>query len=393
MEQLKQSLMLSIDKFDVTSGASGEVGPDGRVIFSAPPIPGHYSVVFPELVDWVGTTGKLEIPGVIRVNLKVEAGRIGVAAASYDLVRFVSSEACVDAAPGEQTAELYIDDVSSGCRLVIRNFGSVNISPRGHIASIAYTPASQVSRGDLKRIKARAFGHWYYTADLGDGFVMRATVADEPATMRSMSHNRAVMQWLLQRYFGSATDRRIVDIACSAGFHDFPLAQVGASVVAFDWDAQAIRQANFIQECVGTGFKHKIDFSVGDLYSFSHTDSPFDVVYCSGLFYHLPDPIGGAKRLSALCKNGAVIQSCIAPRDDHVFELSDSQKYPFCASWEFALVPSPGMLKRVFEHAGFRNVTMHRLSEFRPAIDGVRVDYDPTLPLQADCPAYLVCRK
>lgn len=60
-----------------------------------------------------------------------------------------------------------------------------------------------------------------------------------------------------------------------------------------------------------------------------------------------------------------MLQSCVSTRDDPVFELSDPELWPFCAPWEFCLVPSAGMVARVFEKTGFVVKCQHRLTDFR----------------------------
>jgi hypothetical protein len=53
-----------------------------------------------------------------------------------------------------------------------------------------------------------------------------------------------------------------------------------------------------------------------------------------------------------------LIQSSITPRAGDLLELSNPAQLPFCASWEFALVPTASMLRKIFEHAGCKALAL-----------------------------------
>ena len=128
-------------------------------------------------------------------------------------------------------------------------------------------------------------------------------------------------------------------------------------------DSNAIEQAQFIAGQLDKHWAGSTKFEVADLENFA-PDKQYDLAFCSGLFYHLRDPIGGARRLSQLTRRWILLHSCVSSRQDPVFELSDPARWPFCADWEFCLVPSASMVQAIFEKLGLRLCASFRLSDF-----------------------------
>src|SRR5690349_23512783 len=59
-----------------------------------------------------------------------------------------------------------------------------------------------------------------------------------------------ILSGLLHRHFGDLRGKRVLDLACSGGYHAIELARQGAIVIGVDWDELAINQANFVSECI-----------------------------------------------------------------------------------------------------------------------------------------------
>ncbi len=213
-----------------------------------------------------------------------------------------------------------------------------------------------INIAEWKKDTAALFPHWYYTTDLGDGISRKATINNEEVTMPLLIKNRSNLLYMIDKHVGDISGLKILDLACSAGLHAFELARRGAIVTGIDWDSGAIKQAKFVQECLKKEIKHPIKFEHVSLFDFECPTNYFDYVYCSGLFYHLPDPIGAAQKMRTFCSKGIMISSSVSPKEEALFELSDPKMFPFCASWEFALVPTAKMLEKIIEHAGFKIV-------------------------------------
>jgi 2-polyprenyl-3-methyl-5-hydroxy-6-metoxy-1,4-benzoquinol methylase len=158
------------------------------------------------------------------------------------------------------------------------------------------------------------------------------------------------------------TSRTCLDAACNSGYHAFALASRGLSVVGIDTDQAAIEQARFVQSSVDDPAGNMVRFRCQDLMRLPPTER-YDLVFCSGLFYHVRDPVGGARQIANAASEGAIVQSFVSDLGGDVLELANSAKYVCCFAGEFSLVPTASMLKKIFRYAGFRDVRRFTASE------------------------------
>jgi 2-polyprenyl-3-methyl-5-hydroxy-6-metoxy-1,4-benzoquinol methylase len=320
----------------------------------------------------------IDLPAIIVVEVSLSTGTIE-AANSAHLMPSDSQQQSSQASSGSLC--LLVEDSSRAASLAIR---TLQAPIAGTLSSISVV-SRRVDPATYKRLRARMFPHWYYTCCLGDGIVQRATVSDEQSTMAGLLANRDKMLAMLENYFGTLGGATVLDVGCSAGLHSFELARRGAIVTAIDWDANAILQAQFVQECIADQLPGRVDFKCVDLFAFDAPAGGFDVVYCSGVFYHLQDPIGAARRLATMTRSLLLIQSSITPRAGDLLELSNPAQFPFCASWEFALVPTASMLRKIFEHAGCKALAL---------IDSSQLPRNPVAKRRQKLagPVYLACQ-
>jgi SAM-dependent methyltransferase len=323
----------------------------------------------------------------------VHTGPIGLGVLSCsDVSRFIAPQQVFSANPETQEA-VFVMEVGEPFRICVRTAGED--SP-GLVEILAVFRATEPRA--VKRAGAEAFRHWPYTTDLGDGVVIRATVADEPSWTRANTSARSIFKFLVATFIGNVTGRTILDVACNAGHFSFMFAGMGAKVLGFDHDSDAIEQARFIASQIGSKWPAQAEFMVSDLEEFS-TAEAFDVVFCSGVFYHLRDPLGGARKLLGLTKKWLILQSCVSSRPDPVFELSDPAAWPFCQEWEYCLVPSAPMVEAVFRRVGFRVRASYRLSKFEidlateTASAGGRFDDEAIRSRFGGDPIYLVLER
>jgi SAM-dependent methyltransferase len=282
---------------------------------------------------WICLTGDNTLPMLAQRNVK--------SSNSVDLVQF------------------YIAEIRNGLHLYV---GTAEGRPEGRVSHLSIAPASGLDRATIKRLGAANFPHWFYDADLGDGVRIAATTP--AASMAGHRQGYGVLQFMLEKVVKSVEGKTGIDVACNAGFHTFGLARRGALMTGVDVDDGAVGQARFIYECDPGAYPNPIRFETRSVYDLRPEDGIYDFVYCSGLMYHLTDPIIAMKRIYDVCSLGAVIQSSCTPLGGDVFELSDPEKFDFCAPWEFALVPSASVLRKICEHAGFKVIAMTHLNEF-----------------------------
>ncbi|OED43997.1 hypothetical protein AB833_02620 [Chromatiales bacterium (ex Bugula neritina AB1)] len=95
--------------------------------------------------------------------------------------------------------------------------------------------------------------------------------------------------------------KSLLDSACNCGAYSMFFQQFGGEKsLGFDAREHWIAQANFLRENLVLN-RNSAKFVVSDLYDVKNMGlSPFSVSLFKGIFYHLPDPIGGLKVVADL---------------------------------------------------------------------------------------------
>jgi tRNA (mo5U34)-methyltransferase len=81
----------------------------------------------------------------------------------------------------------------------------------------------------------------------------------------------------------------VLDIGCNAGFYSVELARRGANVLGIDVEPLYLRQARWVaQQC---GLQDRLRFMQADVYDLVWQRRTFDLVWFTGVFYHLRYPL------------------------------------------------------------------------------------------------------
>ena len=338
----------------VEHGQENAPGQPCPVSVRTPPHRWHYASLSSE----IELEGRADEVLAVKIATTVNEGPIGMGLISaQNISHFIVPERILNRSPILQEI-VFLVPARERFRVCVRT-GDGDHSAQAQIMEVSWTQNQRL----IKEVEVATFAHWYYTVDLGDGVIARATVQDEPGWTGANSVARAIFSHLLKEYVGSISGTKVLDVACSAGHFSFLFAGMGAHVRGFDHDPRAIEQARFVTRHIGKEWPGSANFSVADLENFA-TDEQYDIVFCSGLFYHLRDPIAGARKLKDLSSRWVLLQSCVSDRQDPVFELSDPRRWPFCADWEFCLVPSASMVRAIFEKLGLCLRACFRLGDF-----------------------------
>lgn len=149
-------------------------------------------------------------------------------------------------------------------------------------------------RDEVIREKIDSFPYWHFEFDLNGN------------PTRKKSYRQA---WRKEYFFdplvgllgGSLEKKRVLDLACNAGFWSLCSIEAGCDyVLGIDYQQMHIEQANFVFE-VKEVEKSRYDFVAGDIFAtdFSRFGT-FDVVLCPGLMYHITKPMELMEKISAV---------------------------------------------------------------------------------------------
>lgn len=106
---------------------------------------------------------------------------------------------------------------------------------------------------------------------------------------------------LLAPYF-NLKDKRVADVGCNNGYYMFRmLEQSPTKLVGFDPSALYKTQFDFINHYV----KSDIEFELLGVEHLPFYEEKFDTVFCLGVLYHRPDPVGTLKALAKGMEKGA----------------------------------------------------------------------------------------
>lgn len=103
----------------------------------------------------------------------------------------------------------------------------------------------------------------------------------------------------------------VLDIGCNAGFYSFELARRGACVLGVDVEPMYVRQARWAAR--EFGLQERVDFIEGDVYSLIDAQRRYDLVWFTGVFYHLRYPTLALDLVRRVTDRLMVFQSMTMP--------------------------------------------------------------------------------
>ncbi len=133
--------------------------------------------------------------------------------------------------------------------------------------------------------KIDSFPTWAIQFDL-DGNL--TPVLDQKATYKTEQRKDYFFDPIVDLFGGSLKGKRVLDIACNAGYWSLQAINSGCDyVVGIDGRKMHTDQANFVFDVKGID-KNKYDFVCNDVFTFDFNSlGEFDVVICLGFFHHI----------------------------------------------------------------------------------------------------------
>ena len=124
---------------------------------------------------------------------------------------------------------------------------------------------------------------------------------------------RAVKNLLRLNYPGGYAGKTIVDIGCLEGGYATEFARLGLKSLGIDIRPSNIDNANYVKSRVNLP---DLRFEVDNAWNIV-AHGPFDVIFCTGLYYHIEDARRYMAELSKACRKILVLETHFAPeRDD-----------------------------------------------------------------------------
>ena len=156
---------------------------------------------------------------------------------------------------------------------------------------------------------------------------------------------------LLEPFF-NLEGKTVADIGCNNGYYMFRmLSQKPAKLVGFDPSAHNYMQFKLINHFIQSSITFEL-LGVEHLSIYDHT---FDVIFCLGVLYHRPDPIGTLKNLYAgLNSGGELFLDTFMIDGDEPYVLAPPQRYSKIPNVYF--VPTVSALTGWLERAKFKNI-------------------------------------
>lgn len=139
-------------------------------------------------------------------------------------------------------------------------------------------------------------GPWYQSFNLADWLRIEA-VHDGDSVLDCLD---------LLGFPRDFSGKTVLDVGCNAGYYSFVAKSRGAErVVAVELDRHFVRQAQYMSTLLGL----EVQFLRDDVHNVDTRLGIFDVIICSGLMYHIPDPTNVLARLSDVCADTILIES------------------------------------------------------------------------------------
>ena len=163
---------------------------------------------------------------------------------------------------------------------------------------------------------------------------------------------------LLKPYF-DITNKIVGDIGCNNGYYLFRMmAENPKKLVGFDPSSIPYCQFKFLEHFIRSGIKYEL-LGIEHVEFYEHK---FDVLFCLGVLYHRPNPIGSLKSLyKGLNWGGELILDTFMIDGEDEISLTPKKRYSKIPNIYF--IPTVNALKNWCYRAGFEEVEVLEISK------------------------------
>ena len=163
---------------------------------------------------------------------------------------------------------------------------------------------------------------------------------------------------LIKPYF-DIKDKIVGDIGCNNGYYLFRMmAENPKKLVGFDPSSIPYCQFKFLEHFIQSGIKYEL-LGVEHVEFYEHK---FDILFCLGVLYHRPDPIGSLKSLyKGLNFGGELILDTFMIDGEDEICLTPKKRYSKIPNIYF--IPTVNALKNWCYRAGFEEIEVLEISK------------------------------
>jgi SAM-dependent methyltransferase len=209
------------------------------------------------------------------------------------------------------------------------------------------------------RAEFARYPYWHYGFEFEGGLSFRPFNNNPDAftidPQRPLQRFRHFMPFLIEAMGGTLKGKRILDIACNAGFWSTQCALLGANVVGFDARPELIEQANLVKDIVGLD---NVEFRLLDFGAMTPaTLGQFDVVLNLGILYHLPDPLAALAATKMMAQEYIVLDTNLWQSDEPIIWLHWENPVDIRDAKTAGVVgfPSKSAIEVMLRHIGVTN--------------------------------------
>jgi tRNA (mo5U34)-methyltransferase len=157
-------------------------------------------------------------------------------------------------------------------------------------------------------------------------------------------------RWLAYKLPVDMTDKSFLDIGCWAGGFVREAVEKGSywakgidAVYDADWEAHKLAHIR------------NVKFEVMDVMSFKFLEItvPYDIVLCSGVLYHVSDPVGLMRRLRVVTKELCVVETAVSIVNTRLPVLQYCPGDSFDRNPSNWFLPNIPFLREITEEVGF----------------------------------------